>query len=287
MVVFIAGAVCLVVALYVWGHRTALPERLVLQFNAVGQPTTLPASLSAIVFIGVILSVCVSSVVLDGVVGRSTSGVFAAASIAWLCAIGFGAISLVNVNLTGQPSGAAATAGAVAVAVAATLVAVLAASSGGQSLNPGTVVGELAHRSTVLAIFCAAALFGVVALGVAVCPDWLCRAITLLAAAAMLWAGSLAAVGFRYRVTTDGIEVLGVRRPVAFVPADAVAAVRVGELDRFVGYGIRGIQGGRVFVLEGRGGVWVETSSEKLFLAHADPERLLELIRRVVPAAVR
>ncbi len=265
------------VGLYVVARRQALPDALVLQFGTGPQRTTLPALAAGLVFLALLTSVCLSHAWLQRAVGEGTTGVFTGASIAWLIALGTGAAALVHMNLTGSSAGSAYVGGAIAVALAATTLVAVGAEP---ASAPDAAATVLTHRSPWLALAFALVLFGVVTLGVRVCPDWVCRAITLLVSALVLWAGALTASGFKYRAAEDRIEVIGVRSVLASVPVKSIAAARAGTLDRFVGYGIRGIPGGRAFVLGGRTGVWIETADETLFLAYDDPPRLLALIER-------
>ncbi len=89
-----------------------------------------------------------------------------------------------------------------------------------------------------------------------------------------LWAWQ----GFRYRITTAGVEIRSFGFPLRFVSRDEItqySAESCNPLTDFGGWGIRGLGRCRAYIWGGRKALHLRTADSELYLGHSDPERMV------------
>jgi hypothetical protein len=107
------------------------------------------------------------------------------------------------------------------------------------------------------------------------------RYVGIFLLAVMSWVAVAVLEGFRYLVRTDGIQIKGFLLPLRFVPRSTIRSYRA---DRWngLGYGIRLTSTGTAYIWGGRDIVNIVTDSGDVMLGHADPERLVRDLDRMM-----
>lgn len=96
---------------------------------------------------------------------------------------------------------------------------------------------------------------------------------------------ALAAVGFRYVVSDDDVEVKGLIRAFRKIPRRDIGAVSIVPAPGFPGWGIRAWGDGVAYYWGGKRVVKLETTLGSVYLGSDHPERLLGLIQQSTAAA--
>ncbi len=151
----------------------------------------------------------------------------------------------------------------------------------------GQLVAEEVHSSPATGGFFAALSVVSVALPTALGASgparWIPAVVGLVALGCAIWAWT----GFRYRVTTTGLEIRMLGMPIRFVPAADIASVTAREcnaLKDFGGWGIRGIGKMRAYIWGGNQCVHVRThEGDDIYLGFRDAQRLAQELERVQP----
>lgn len=156
-------------------------------------------------------------------------------------------------------------------------------STGSPSIAPsqGRLLAEEIQRAPLAGIFFAVATALVISAAVRIpssAPLWV-KLLLCSASALCLWVTLQAFGGFRYRVTSTGVEVRtgGIR--VCSIPKTNIEDYRVAQIDPlgdFGGWGIRMLPGKRAFIWHGHEAVRIRTPQRTVYLGHDQPERLVK-----------
>jgi len=146
--------------------------------------------------------------------------------------------------------------------------------------SQGTLLSEETQRAPLAALLFAilAGVFFLIAVKLPPSPGWL-RVLLFTVTALMVWVIFQAWGGFRYRVTSTGVEVRtgGIR--LASIPKATIQEYRVAQCDPlsdFGGWGIRMLPGKRAYIWHGHEAVRIRTPQRTFFLGHDQPERLVK-----------
>ena len=292
-----------------WQLQDLLPERIAVHFNANNVPNGWSDRGDFVVgFIGMTVGVLALFTILS-LLPKRTSGVAGAMlfvqyavsalmCVAFIGVLEFNALNRVDVLRTlGSVAvmtpvivivvvviaiaraGRKAAVGYSAVSstpVAATLAVVTPAVPPSQ----GRLLAEETQRAPLAALLFAvlAAVFLGIAIKLPPAPIWL-RILLYAVTALMLWVITQAWGGFRYRVTSTGVEVRtgGIR--VCTIPKANIQDYRVAQIDPlgdFGGWGIRMLPGRRAFIWHGHEAVRIRTPQRTVYLGHDQPERLVK-----------
>ena len=134
--------------------------------------------------------------------------------------------------------------------------------------SQGRLLAEETQRAPLAALLFAilAAVFLGIAIKLPPSPIWL-RILLYAATALMLWVITQAWGGFRYRVTSTGVDVRtgGIR--VCSIPKATIQDYRVAQIDPlgdFGGWGIRMLPGRRAFIWHGHEAVRIHTAAHRV-----------------------
>jgi Protein of unknown function (DUF1648) len=287
-----------------WQLQDLLPERIAVHFNASNVPNGWSDKGDFVVgFIGMTVGVLALFTILS-LLPKRTSGVAGAmlfvqyAVSAVLCVAFIGVLEFNALNRLDvlRILGRVAVMTPVVVIVVVVIAIVRAgrkAAVGYSAAGPAPVVvtpavapsqGRLLAEETQRAPL-AALLFAVLAavfLGIAIklppAPIWL-RILLYAVTALMLWVITQAWGGFRYRVTSTGVDVRtgGIR--VCSIPKATIQDYRIAQIDPlgdFGGWGIRMLPGKRAFIWHGHEAVRIRTPQRTVYLGHDQPERLVK-----------
>lgn len=146
--------------------------------------------------------------------------------------------------------------------------------------SQGRLLAEESQRAPMAAFLFAimTAVFLVIAFKMPPSPIWL-RFLLYAVSALMLWVITQAWGGFRYRITSTGVEVRtgGIR--VYSIPKANIQEYRVAQCDPlcdFGGWGVRVLPGKRAFIWHGHEAVRIRTPQRTVYLGHDQPERLVK-----------
>jgi len=146
--------------------------------------------------------------------------------------------------------------------------------------SQGRLLAEETQRAPLAALLFAvlAAVFLGIAIKLPPAPIWL-RILLYAVTALMLWVITQAWGGFRYRVTSTGVDVRtgGIR--VCSISKASIQDYRVAQIDPlgdFGGWGIRMLPGRRAFIWHGHEAVRIRTPQRTVYLGHDQPERLVK-----------
>ncbi len=141
--------------------------------------------------------------------------------------------------------------------------------------NAGLLAEEQHNSATAAGILLAACAIPIVVAFLAPTPV---RAGMGIAIVVLLGCALWAWQGFRYRITTAGVEIRSFGFPLRFVSRDEItqySAESCNPLTDFGGWGIRGLGSCRAYIWGGRKVVHVRTADSELYLGHSDPERMV------------
>jgi len=144
-------------------------------------------------------------------------------------------------------------------------------------LNDATIQYSLHHESKRSKL-AALGFMAIPALLVMVLPDTLTRGLVLLGGLAGVWATLLVWTGFEYQVTNKGVTVRTFfRKSYQYDRADITQCSVVDQTDALSdwgGWGIRGGEKNRAFLLGGTRGVRIELNNRTVLLGTDSPEKL-------------
>ena len=287
-----------------WQLQDLLPERIAVHFNANNMPNGWSETGSfAFGFLGMTVGMLALFTVLSFLPKRPKSfawalmlveyGVSAVMCLAFIGILEFNALNRADVlRIAGRVAMLTPV-----VAIAAVVIAMAKAgrdeigAHSGAAMSPtstdpvvspsqGRLVAEESQRAPLAAVLFAvlAGLFLVIAFKLPPSPIWL-RILLYAVTALMLWVITQAWGGFRYRVTSTGVEVRtgGIR--VCSIPKANIQEYRVAQIDPlgdFGGWGIRMLPGKRAFIWHGHEAVRIRTPQRTVYLGHDQPERLVK-----------
>jgi hypothetical protein len=107
---------------------------------------------------------------------------------------------------------------------------------------------------------------------------------SIIAAIAGAYIAAMGLTGFTYRVTTRGIEIRGVLGPLAYVASNDIRSFsleNVRPLRDFGGWGIRGPNSDRAYILGSGRVVSIVHANGRLHLGADHPEALMALLNRM------
>jgi Domain of unknown function (DUF1648) len=167
--------------------------------------------------------------------------------------------------------------------VGALTAAIAPTSTGSPSVAPsqGRLLAEEIQRAPLAGMFFAIATVLVISAAIKIptsAPLWV-RLLVYCASPLCLWVTLQAWGGFRYRVTSTGIDVRtgGIR--VCSIPKATIQDYRIAQIDPlgdFGGWGIRMLPGRRAFIWHGHEAVRIRTPQRTVYLGHDQPERLVK-----------
>jgi hypothetical protein len=167
--------------------------------------------------------------------------------------------------------------------VGALMPAIAPTSTGSPSVAPsqGRLLAEEIQRAPLAGMFFAIATVLVISAAIKIpssAPLWV-RLLVYCASPLCLWVTLQAWGGFRYRVTSTGIDVRtgGIR--VCSIPKATIQDYRIAQIDPlgdFGGWGIRMLPGRRAFIWHGHEAVRIRTPQRTVYLGHDQPERLVK-----------
>jgi Protein of unknown function (DUF1648) len=167
--------------------------------------------------------------------------------------------------------------------VGALMAAIAPTSTGSPSVAPsqGRLLAEEIQRAPLAGMFFAIATVLVISAAIKIpssAPLWV-RLLVYCASPLCLWVTLQAWGGFRYRVTSTGIDVRtgGIR--VCSIPKATIQDYRIAQIDPlgdFGGWGIRMLPGRRAFIWHGHEAVRIRTPQRTVYLGHDQPERLVK-----------
>jgi hypothetical protein len=167
--------------------------------------------------------------------------------------------------------------------VGALMAAIAPTSTGSRSVAPsqGRLLAEEIQRAPLAGMFFAIATVLVISAAIKIpssAPLWV-RLLVYCASPLCLWVTLQAWGGFRYRVTSTGIDVRtgGIR--VCSIPKATIQDYRIAQIDPlgdFGGWGIRMLPGRRAFIWHGHEAVRIRTPQRTVYLGHDQPERLVK-----------
>jgi Protein of unknown function (DUF1648) len=156
-------------------------------------------------------------------------------------------------------------------------------STGSPSVAPsqGRLLAEEIQRAPLAGMFFAVATVLVISAAVRIssyAPFWV-KLLLYGASPLCLWVTLQAFGGFRYRITSTGVEVRtgGIR--MCSIPKANIQEYRVAQCDPladFGGWGIRILPGRRAFIWHGHEAVRIRTPRRDFYLGHDQPERLVK-----------
>ena len=156
-------------------------------------------------------------------------------------------------------------------------------STGSPSVAPsqGRLLAEEMQRAPFAGLFFAVATVLVISAAVRIsssAPLWV-KLLLYAASPLCLWVTLQAFGGFRYRITSTGVEVRtgGIR--VCTIPKANIQDYRIAQIDPlgdFGGWGIRMLPGKRAFIWHGHEAVRIRTPQRTVYLGHDQPERLVK-----------
>ncbi len=287
-----------------WQLQDLLPGRIAVHFNASNMPNGWSETGSfAFGFLGMTVGMLALFTVLSFLPKRPKSfawvlmlveyGVSAVMCLAFIGILEFNALNRADVlRIAGRIAMFTPVAAIVAVVIAvvrggreeidAHSAAVVSGAPTGPVVSPsqGRLVAEESQRAPLAAVLFAvlAGLFLVIAFKLPPSPIWL-RFLLYAVTALMLWVITQAWGGFRYRITSTGVEVRtgGIR--VCSIPKANIQEYRVAQIDPlgdFGGWGIRMLPGKRAFIWHGHEAVRIRTPQRTVYLGHDQPERLVK-----------
>jgi hypothetical protein len=155
----------------------------------------------------------------------------------------------------------------------------------------GELIAEETHASPVMGM-----IFLVIAIGLFAASLLLdlygpSQTVPVIIGVVMLGCAMWAASGFRYRITTAGLEIRTLGLTLRFVPAQEIVTYRAescNPLRDFGGWGIRGIGRMRAYIWGGNRCVHVQTlSGDQIYLGLAAADRMVAEMERMTPVAHR
>lgn len=287
-----------------WQLQDLLPERIAVHFNANNVPNGWSDRGDFVVgFVGMTVGMLALFTILS-LLPKRTSGVagvmlfvqYAVAALMCMAFIGvleFNALNRVDLLRT---AGRIAMMTPVAV-IAVVLITIVRAGRGiaqtysntvSQSgaatpvakPSQGRLLAEESQRAPLAALLFAilAGVFLIIALKLPPSPIWL-RILLYSVTALMFWVITQAWGGFRYRITSTGLEVRtgGIR--VYSIAKANIQEYRIAQIDPlgdFGGWGIRMLPGKRAFIWHGHEAVRIRTPQRTVYLGHDQPERLVK-----------
>ncbi len=287
-----------------WQLQDLLPARIAVHFNASNMPNGWSdAGSFAFGFLGMTVGMLALFTVLSFLPKRPKSfawvlmlveyGVSAVMCLAFIGILEFNALNRADVlRIAGRVAMLTPV-----VAITAVVIAVVKAgrdeigAQSGAAVSPvptgpvvspsqGSLVAEESQRAPLAAVLFAvlAGVFLVIAFKLPPSPMWL-RLLLYAVTALMLWVITQAWGGFRYRITSTGVEVRtgGIR--VCSIPKANIQEYRVAQIDPlgdFGGWGIRMLPGKRAFIWHGHEAVRIRTPQRTVYLGHDQPERLVK-----------
>jgi hypothetical protein len=182
--------------------------------------------------------------------------------------------AVLNYNLNGRPLDPIPAMMVVFVSAFAVIAIALVANrgSGLPRLSAG-VEAEEVHASPLWAMVFAI-LTAIELAVIAVIPVQGLRLVMILPALLLLVATMLAWSGFRYRFTSQGVEISTLGFRLRSIPLQSIKGYAVAPWSPIGGYGIRGIGERRAYVW-GNTGVRIMLSNGEVFLGHREPERIV------------
>jgi hypothetical protein len=292
-----------------WQLQDLLPERIAVHFNANNVPNGWSDRGDFVVgFIGMTVGILALFTILS-LLPKRTSGVagvmlfvqYAVSAVMCVAFIGvleFNALNRVDVLRTLGRVAVLTPVIVIAVVVIAIVRAGRKAAVGYSSIgsmpggatpavatptippSQGRLLAEETQRAPLAALLFAvlAAVFLGIAIKLPPAPIWL-RILLYAVTALMLWVITQAWGGFRYQVTSTGVDVRtgGIR--VCSISKASIQDYRVAQIDPlgdFGGWGIRMLPGRRAFIWHGHEAVRIRTPQRTVYLGHDQPERLVK-----------
>ncbi len=276
-----------VVALRYWRVWDQLPSRLATHFNAAGQPNGwMPRETSLWFILGLLTVVLAVFTLVVYVAQRSGPKAIAWAMLGFsyfvVLFIAAANEAVLKYNLSGEPIQFSRYMLAIPIPIAVLILAILVSQRGSQ-LPAGKLIAEEVHGSPLwgsaflmLGLFALAALVRVAEVAVRV--PFAIVSLVFLVVGAAAWSG------FHYCFTAQGLDIRALGFRLKSIPAQQVQRYAVDRWKAIGGYGIRGIGNCRAYVW-GNKGVWITTASERVFLGHSEPERLVRDMDRMMKVA--
>ncbi|MGH9504360.1 MAG: DUF1648 domain-containing protein [Terriglobales bacterium] len=260
-----------------------LPARMAIHFGAAGQPNGWMSRETALIFTLVLLFFLLST--FTWVLTRVRQADTLAWSLLAMLYVVMGVLysidaALLSYNLYGRPLNLVPELVVVFVAAFVVIAVALGAKRGAELPGISAVVeAEEVHASPLWAL--GFAVLSVIELGVAfLIPLRGLRLVMTLPVFLLLAVTALAWSGFRYRFTTQGVEISTLGFRLRSIPLQNIKAYSVAPWNPMGGYGIRGVGERRAYVW-GNTGVRIMLSDGEVFLGHRDPERIMRDLNMV------
>jgi Domain of unknown function (DUF1648) len=282
-----------------WQLQDLLPERIAVHFNANNVPNGWSDRSDFVVgFIGMTVAMLALFTILSLIPKRPTTFswlllffeyfVSVVMCLAFVGVLEFNALNRVDsLRIAGRIAMLTPI-----VAIVAVVIAVVKASrkeigaltsTGSPSVAPsqGRLLAEEIQRAPLAGMFFAVATVLVISAAARIsssAPLWV-KLLLYGASPLCLWVTLQAFGGFRYRVTSTGVEVRtgGIR--VCSIAKANIEDYRIAQIDPlgdFGGWGIRMLPGKRAFIWHGHEAVRIRTPQRTVYLGHDQPERLVK-----------
>lgn len=167
----------------------------------------------------------------------------------------------------------------VALLFAVTAICSVKSEDSSKAYGPHILIAEEHHRSLLQLLFVVPGIG--IGIYLSISNPGPLRYMGIFLLAVMSWVAVAVLEGFRYLVRTDGLQIKGFLLPLRFVPRSAIRSYRA---DRWkgLGYGIRVTSAGTAYIWGGRDVVNIATDTGDIMLGHAQPERLIRDLDRMM-----
>lgn len=274
-----------VTAFQFWSVWNQLPARMASHFGAADQPNGWMSRETLAIFFLVLLTFLLAT--FTWVLTRVRKPDALAWSLLAMFYVVAGVLlsinaSVLNYNLYGRPLNILPELVIVFIGALAVTGVALAAKRGPVLHRQSAAAGlEEVHASTLWGLLFAA--LTVIELAViAVIPLPGLRLAMALPALLLFGVTALAWSGFRYRFTTQGVEISTLGFRLRSIPLQNIKAYSVAPWNPMGGYGIRGIGERRAYVW-GNTGVRIMLADGEVFLGHREPERIMNDLNAIKP----
>jgi hypothetical protein len=260
-----------------WTVWNQLPSRMASHFGAVGQPNGWMTRETLVIFSLVLLTFLLATFTFALTRVRKPDAL--AWSLLAMFYITVGVLVSVNsavlkFNLYGHPLNILPELLIVFVAAFAVIGVAVGAKRGQAFAGPIAVVEAEEVQASSLWVF-VFAIFTAIELGViAVIPLPGLRLVMALPALLLFGVTALAWSGFRYRFTSQGVEISTLGLRLRSIPLQNIKAYAIAPWSPLGGYGVRGIGERRAYVW-GNTGVRIMLSDGEVFLGHREPEKIM------------